>query len=194
MRSPLTIIGILVLAALAALAPAWADGIGAQPLVAPVPAQEELAVRHPFGILEESACEAPIPIGAQLLSSDRPKTPIFSMDEAFDPNWWMNNYTIHLNAPAREITIQYVAHSQSLTNTRPNYVNSILFDKNHNPMINFWDYYPSQSTWGTPIPGYWRFVHGYFARPIPKGDYTLQICRGSGDWRNYLSWLKVSIR
>ena len=87
--------------------------------------------------------------------------------------------------------IQYKAHSQSLSNFKNNAVQIDIF-KNNELLDKSFDLYPSESSYGTPIPGYIHRVD-FQNIEISQGDrIELRIGVSKGDYKNYVSYLQVA--
>jgi len=88
------------------------------------------------------------------------------------------------------MTIQYKAHSQSGSNFRQNSVHIEIL-KNNELLTQHIDNYNSETSWGTPIPG---FIHNTKFQDIniSQGDrIELKITVSHGDYKNYVSHIQL---
>ncbi|KJR41610.1 hypothetical protein MCHI_002493 [Candidatus Magnetoovum chiemensis] len=88
------------------------------------------------------------------------------------------------------LEVSYTAHSQSQSNYHKNGVEIKIF-KEGQLLDTALDEYDSQSSYGTPIPGYER-NRIFDGLDISPGDtLNVEIRVYAGDYANYLSYLKV---
>jgi len=89
-----------------------------------------------------------------------------------------------------DIKVIYKAHSQSITNFAQNGVRIKIF-KSQELLAEGVDQYNSESSLGTPIPGYNHEQQFSSLNISPSDELKLEITVWSGDWKNYVSSIKI---
>lgn len=88
------------------------------------------------------------------------------------------------------LAVVYIAHSQSMSNYHWNSVTTHIL-RGTTEILQNRDAYPSQSSWGSPIPGYWR-GHVFHAPDLDfQEELTLVVNVNSGNYINYISEIDV---
>jgi hypothetical protein len=91
---------------------------------------------------------------------------------------------------ANGIVVRYLTHSQSLTNYRRNLV-TITVSVEGGPRETQSDAFDSQTTVGSPIPGFWRMASFSSAAMAEGGAVRVSLSVSAGDYRCYVSAVEV---